>query len=350
MIGIVSPWPASVETGSGTTVSQNRLVDALALAGMQAELVYTSRFATTAAELEERRRLNAALGPGLERYEAILGIDGEGWLWAAKPRRTPFIAFCEAVLVEVLPFEDGASAELLRAQAEWEAAAARAAQAVVARSEFAAGRVAEAYGILRERITVLPIPLDLDAWRTSLARLPKEPLVLAVGHAYARKNYGTLLAAWPAVAAAHPLAKLAIVGSGPESARLERLAAELPSVRLMGHLPYADLQALYARAAVFCHPSLQENFGIAVVEGLACGAAVVAHDHPALRENTAGLAGVWTVDARDCSALAAALSAALDAPEPWLPSRLDGLRQRLNPLRVGRQLADLVRKSQAEYP
>jgi glycosyltransferase involved in cell wall biosynthesis len=342
MIGILSCWPPSVAAGSGTTVSQERLVAALAAAGTQAELVYPSRFATTPAALGERQRLNEALGQELDGFEAVLGIDGEGWRWAQRPRSRPYVAFCEAVLTEVLPFEPPASAELLRAQAGWEAAAARAADAVVARSAFAAGRVAEAYGVPRERISVLPIPFDVDAWRASLPRRDKEPLVLAVGHAYARKNYRGLLAAWPAVAAARPEARLCIVGAGPESDALERAAAELPSVSLVGHVAYAELLALYARAGVFCHPSLQENFGIAVVEGLAAGAAVVTHRQPALLENTAGLAGTWAVDAANPEALARALSAALAAPARWPDSRLDGLRRRLDSARVGRQLRELL--------
>jgi glycosyltransferase involved in cell wall biosynthesis len=342
VIAILSPWPSSVAAGSGTTVSQNRLVESLALVGVPSELVYTSRFATSPTQLDERRQLNARLGPELDGYHAVLGIDGEGWLWAARPRAVRYVAFCEAVLVEVLPFEAPHSAELLRAQAAWEGEAARAADVVVARSSFAAGRVAEAYGVPLERITVLPIPFDLDAWREGLPVLPKEPLVLAVGHAYPRKNYRRLLEAWPRVAAEHPSAGLIIVGTGPDSAALRRQAAALPSVSLLGHLPYANLLALYARAGVFCHPSLQENFGIAVVEGLACGASVVAHEHPAVLENIAGLPGVWSVDAREPPALAAALMEALAARTPWPDDRLHALRHKLDPERVGRQLRALL--------
>ena len=342
MIGILSCWPPSVTAGSGTTVSQERLVAALAAAGVEAELVYPSRFATTPAGLGERQRLNEALAPELARFEAVLGIDGEGWRWAERPRSKPYVAFCEAVLTEVLPFEEPASAELLRAQAGGEGAAARAADAVVARSGFAAERVAAAYGVPPEGISVLPIPFDVDAWRGLLPAGEKEPLVLAVGHAYARKNYGGLLAAWPAVAAARPEARLCIVGTGPESAGLQAAAAEQRSVSLLGHVPYAELLALYARAGVFCHPSLQENFGIAVVEGLAAGAAVVTHRQPALLENTAGLPGTWAVDAADPAALAHALITALAAPAPWPDSRLEGLRRKLDPARVGRQLRELL--------
>lgn len=328
--------------GSGTTVSQNRLVEALALAGAQTELLYPSHFATDADGLAERERINRELGPGLERFDVVLGVDGEGWLWAAKPRPQPYVAFCEAVLVEVLPFEEPASRALLSAQAEWEASAARSADAVVARSEFAAGRVAGAYGVPRERIMSLPIPFDVHAWRALLPDRAKRPLVLAVGHAYARKNYRGLLGAWPQVAAREPEAELAIVGTGPQLDELRSMVQGVPSARLLGHVTFAELLALYAEASVFCHPSLQENFGIAVLEGLACGASVVTHTLPSVMENTAGLPGVWTVDTRDPEALAEALLAGLQAKVPWPAQRLQPLREKLDPLHVGRQLLGLL--------
>jgi glycosyltransferase involved in cell wall biosynthesis len=320
-----------VAAGSGTTVSQNRLVEALQLAGARAELVYPSRFATTPEGLAERGRVNASLEP--TGFDAVLGIDGEGWLWAAKTRTTPYIAFCEAVLVEVLPFEGPAVAAILRQQADWEGAAARAADHVVARSEFAARRVAEAYDVPQERITSLPIPFDIDAWRGALPALAKEPLVLAVGHLYPRKNYRTLLEAWPAVQAAIPEARLAIVGTGPEP---------LDGEHLLGHVPYQELLALYARASVFCHPSLQENFGIAVVEGLASGASVVVHQQPAVLENVAGVPGAEAVDATNRETLAEAIIRGLRAPAPWPASRLDRLKQKLDPLRIGQRLLSLT--------
>ncbi len=332
--------------GSGTTVSQNRLVDALRLAGLDAELRYHSQFATSRGELEERRWRNAQLQ--VEGCDAVIGVDGEGWMWAAKPRRIPYIAFCEAVLANVLPFEQGQTRELLQAQAHWEGAAAQAADAVVARSEYAAGCVAEAYGIPRERVEVVPIPFDLDAWRTALPALPKEPLVLGAGHCYPRKNYGALLEAWREVAMVRPDARLTVAGMGPETARLQRLASGLTGVSLPGHVPFSELLALHARASVFCHPSLQENFGIAVVEGLASGASLVAHDLPAVRENAAGVPGVWLVDARNPLALARALIEALGAPAPWPANRLDRLRHKLDPAGVAKQVAEIVRRSRAE--
>jgi len=342
VIGILSPWPPSVAAGSGTTVSQNRLVDALGLAGAPAELVNSSQFATNPREIAERKLANDQLGAELERFEAVIGIDGEGWLWAAKARKRPYVAFCEAVLANVVPFEPPASAAVLEVQARWEAESARAADLVVARSEYAADRVAFAYDVPRERVAVLPVPFDVDAWCGALPLLPKEPIVLAVGHAYPRKNYQALLAAWPAVKERHKKAVLAIVGTGPEAQQLRAQAKGVPGARILGHVAYHDLLTLYARASVFCHPSLQENFGLAPLEGLASGCSLVVHEQPALMENLAGLPGVWALDASDPDLLAQALIVALSTNSSWRDTRLNALRSKLNPLTVGQQLRTLV--------
>ncbi|GEM_PF-3084703 len=341
-VALLSCWPPSVAAGSGTTVSQNQLIEALKAVEVDASILYTSRFAGTAAELAAREARNQALGGGLEGYDAVLGFDGEGWLWAAVARSAPFVAFCEAVLSQVLPFEEGAAAAVLRAQAGWERAAAHSAEAVVARSSFAAECLVSDYDVDPARITVLPVPFDLDGWRSQLPALPKEPLVLAAGHTYRRKNYQGLLAAWPEVHRRRPDAELVLVGAGPDLVELRKRASSLRGVRMPGHVSYEQLLELHARASVFCHPSLQENFGIAVVEGLASGAGVVTHTQAAVLENTAGLPGTWAVDAREPGVLAAALLEALESPAPWPPSRLASLAGRLAPARVGRQLRDLI--------
>lgn len=55
-------------------------------------------------------------------------------------------------------------------------------------------------------------------------------------------------------------------------------------VKFLGHVPDADLPALYSGAAVFGFPSLFEGFGLPILEALSCGCPVVASDIPPHRE------------------------------------------------------------------
>ncbi len=55
-------------------------------------------------------------------------------------------------------------------------------------------------------------------------------------------------------------------------------------MRLLGHVPDADLPALLTGAACFVYPSFYEGFGLPPLEALACGAPVVASNASCLPE------------------------------------------------------------------
>ena len=75
-------------------------------------------------------------------------------------------------------------------------------------------------------------------------------------------------------------AELVLVGPRGWNEALDAHLGDLPAtvrdrVRLLGWVPQADLEALYAAAAVMCFPSLLEGFGFPVVEAMAQGTPVV---------------------------------------------------------------------------
>ena len=106
-----------------------------------------------------------------------------------------------------------------------------------------------------------------------------------------------------------------ICGGGPSAARLRRLAADLPHVRLLGHIPQDQLQAVIREAAVVAVPSLwPENFPYAVLEAQAAGRPVVASAVGGIPEQiTPGRDGLL-VPRADSDALAAAVGGLLADP------------------------------------
>jgi len=109
-----------------------------------------------------------------------------------------------------------------------------------------------------------------------------------------------------------------VIGDGPERPRLERLARELDlddRIRWTGRLDHDGALRELARCHVMALPSVDEAFGVAYVEALACGVPVVATSGEGGPEEIAELVdGVSLVPARDPGALAETLSGLLSDP------------------------------------
>lgn len=117
---------------------------------------------------------------------------------------------------------------------------------------------------------------------------PGAPVVLAIGGVEERKNTLRLLQAFILLRAQRPDAQLVIAGGASllDHARYSREFMALAQVSdlsigagqpvlLAGPLPDADMPALYRLADVVAMPSLNEGFGLVVLEALACGVPVV---------------------------------------------------------------------------
>jgi glycosyltransferase involved in cell wall biosynthesis len=140
-------------------------------------------------------------------------------------------------------------------------------------------------GLRPERMQVSDPPAALRTFRRRWAE-PEERIVLFVGRMVPEKGVQVLLAAAPALLAAHPRTRFVIAGGG-ERAHLEaqaRAAGISGRVTFTGFLPEADLPRLYAVADVAAFPSLYEPFGIVALEAMAAGVPVVTSDAGGFRE------------------------------------------------------------------
>jgi glycosyltransferase involved in cell wall biosynthesis len=111
--------------------------------------------------------------------------------------------------------------------------------------------------------------------------------LVCVGRMVQLKGQETLIRALPHVIAAHPRAHLMLIGTGPDESRLQALVHELDldeCVRFAGWLPREDTLREMATAQAVVVPSIQEGFGLALVEAMLCGTPVVASDIPVFRE------------------------------------------------------------------
>lgn len=168
------------------------------------------------------------------------------------------------------------------------------------------------------KLSVIPMGIDMTNLFVPMpATEGHEPELLFVGRLVASKAVDVLIGAMPAILAGCPAATLTIVGDGPEKARLEAAAKALgvaDRVTFLGAVANPALPALYRRAAIFVSPSLEEGFGLTLVEAMACGCAVIASDLPATRDIVVDGETGLTVPPGDSTAIArAALSLLADA-------------------------------------
>ena len=148
------------------------------------------------------------------------------------------------------------------------------------------------------------------SWRRQLAAAPEESrrfTVLFVGRFYRRKRLQLLLEAAASLQAAIPDLEVRIVGNGPCNAMWRAAARRLrlqDTVTWLGDVTRARLAAEYNRAHVFCLPSVQEGFGIVLLEAMAAGKPVAAARAAAIPEVAPHAA---LVEPDDAHALAGAI-------------------------------------------
>ena len=189
--------------------------------------------------------------------------------------------------------------------------AAQRSDLIIAVSQFTADQVHELLRVERSRIRVVHHGCDAQVVGAASAR---EPVILFVGAIQKRKNVSALVKAFEQT---RPDWKLVLAGSagyGAEEIRAEvERSPRRGDIEMPGYVSREALESLYSRAAIFTFPSLDEGFGIPVLEALARGIPVLTSDGSALRE-VAGDAAML-VDPRDVDAIAAGLIRLTDDEE-----------------------------------
>ena len=137
-------------------------------------------------------------------------------------------------------------------------------------------------GFAEERVHVIPSGVD-TAFFTPLP-MPTDgpPVVAFVGRLVEKKGVDVLMAAWPAVRAAVPDARLRLAGDASPDL-MDALLSRIPepdrgSIRFLGSLDTADLAGEYSSAWVSVMPAVLEALGLSTLESLACGTPVVGAD------------------------------------------------------------------------
>jgi len=183
-----------------------------------------------------------------------------------------------------------------------------------------------------------------------VAGLGDHPYVLALSRIHPKKRLDLLIDVFLAATAGPDLAhwRLVLAGDGPAdyvTALRQQVAARGAGQRVLmpGWLGGPDRLAVLRNAALMALPSQQENFGLAVVEALACGVPVLISSEVNLADAVSAAGAGW-VAPLDRAALASALAHALADPSERQRRGAAGFElasARFTWRRVAEQLTDL---------
>ena len=176
----------------------------------------------------------------------------------------------------------------------------RRARHVIAVSHYTKERLVNLLGVSDRKITVIHHGLSEDFYprpeREVQEILTKyginNPYALAVSSLEPRKNLRRLLGAWESLDDLNEAASLVVAGAKGSPAVFQDCGVtNIPKgVLFTGYVPDEDLPALYSGAKALVYPSLNEGFGLPVLEALACGTRVISSNSTSIPEVAGGMA------------------------------------------------------------
>ncbi|MEW6716762.1 MAG: glycosyltransferase family 4 protein [Chloroflexota bacterium] len=192
---------------------------------------------------------------------------------------------------------------------------------VVVLSSMVKRAVVETYKLKPDRVEVIPVGIPVppplkEAQKASLTKdlglEAQAPIIVCIGRLIARKGQKYLLQAIPGVLKSHPQAQFLFVGVGDDQPALEALARELgitEQVRFLGTRD--DVPNLIGLCDFTVLPSLQEEFGIVLLESFAQKKPVVATTVGGIPEIVQEEENGLLVPPRDSRALSEAINGLL---------------------------------------
>jgi len=197
---------------------------------------------------------------------------------------------------------------------------ARVADAIIINSESLRSEIQQYLNVDPGKLKLIHEAVDHDLFKPGDAAAARahvashgvtKPFVLFVSSLWPYKNCEGLLRAWALARGELGGRQLAVVGAPRYETyadSLRSLAADLgiaSDVVFVGGVPLGETVHFYRAADVFVYPSLNETFGLPILEAMACGCPVVTSGISAMPE-TAGGAAILA-DPREPAAIAKAI-------------------------------------------
>lgn len=208
----------------------------------------------------------------------------------------------------------------------------RYAKQIIAISNAAKQDAVKMLGLSENNIHVVHHGVDHDHYKNSVGKgkfAGKPPYFLHLGGLNSNKNQMRILGAFAELT--RDFQNISLYFAGPWSADnlawLERQSSQLnlgERVKHLGYVAYEDLPSLYGNALAFLFPSLEEGFGMPVLEAMASGAPVITSDCSSLPE-VAGDAALL-VDPYATASILSGMKRLLESPEARIRLRSLGFQ------------------------
>jgi glycosyltransferase involved in cell wall biosynthesis len=180
-------------------------------------------------------------------------------------------------------------------------AAAERSDVIIAVSAFTARQVEQLLRVEPSRIRV--IPHGARPVPTLSRTISRERIILSVGAIQRRKNIVRLIEAFEQTAPEWRLVLAGSFGFDSQEAlhRIER-SSRKRDIQVLGYVSDSELEDLYQRASLLAFPSLDEGFGMPILDAMARGVPVLTSNISAMPEVSGDAA--LLVDPTDVNAIA----------------------------------------------
>jgi glycosyltransferase involved in cell wall biosynthesis len=147
------------------------------------------------------------------------------------------------------------------------------AAAITVVSDFIKQQLISRLDVPPDKVFVLPMPIDPEKIYETEVPPSERKMILCVARLTTQKDLGTLIRAFHRVEQKQHELDLVIIGEGPERANLQDLMRELDlekEVFLYDLMPQETLNQYYNKCHMVVLPSVEEGFGLVMVEGQLC--------------------------------------------------------------------------------
>jgi glycosyltransferase involved in cell wall biosynthesis len=280
-VSLITSWTFNAE-GGGVSMSICNTIAALNSIGVEVVTPINTKLSSWANFLQ-RREYNEVLGHALQRKASgnpIICVDWDGFTIPGRRAggQDLKIVHVRTNFDDITRFENGEMAPYCQMMAECQRQNLLTADGIIVSSMYTYQKLR---AIIPDNVPICIIRNGINTNLVSeingLEGVGIEPRsIFALGSFHQRKSFDTLIRASLTLMNQDVHHKLILAGDGPEHESYLRLIGNAQHIEVIPFISnIRELATHYCRAAIICHPSLQEDFGNIYIEAGVAGKPII---------------------------------------------------------------------------